>query len=77
MGLPNPIVAVKNGTMGWQLDGLELERDPREPLLHGLASVLDNGEVDAQGVGDQVEREPGGHAARDAERDANGDVDPS
>jgi rhodanese-related sulfurtransferase len=26
MGLPNPIVAVKNGTMGWQLDGLELER---------------------------------------------------
>jgi rhodanese-related sulfurtransferase len=26
MGLPNPIVAVRNGTMGWQLDGLELER---------------------------------------------------
>ena len=26
MGLPNPIVAVKNGTMGWRLDGLELER---------------------------------------------------
>src|SRR5258705_13885548 len=26
MGLSNPIVAVKNGTMGWQLDGLELER---------------------------------------------------
>ncbi len=26
MGLPNPIVAVKNGTMGWLLDGLELER---------------------------------------------------
>src|SRR5216684_93469 len=26
MGLPNPIVAVKNGTMGWQLEGLELER---------------------------------------------------
>src|SRR5262249_59793450 len=35
MGLPNPIVAVKNGTMGWQLDGLELERGatrwPPEP----------------------------------------------
>src|SRR5262245_42676889 len=27
MGLPNPVVAVKNGTMGWVLDGLELERD--------------------------------------------------
>jgi rhodanese-related sulfurtransferase len=26
MGLPNPIVAVRNGTMGWLLDGLELER---------------------------------------------------
>jgi len=23
MGLPNPVVAVKNGTMGWVLDGLE------------------------------------------------------
>ncbi|HSB41414.1 MAG TPA: rhodanese-like domain-containing protein [Methylomirabilota bacterium] len=29
MGLPNPIVAVRNGTMGWQLDGLELERGAR------------------------------------------------
>lgn len=27
MGLPNPIVALENGTMGWQLAGLELERD--------------------------------------------------
>jgi rhodanese-related sulfurtransferase len=26
MGLPNPVVAVKNGTMGWDLAGLELER---------------------------------------------------
>ncbi len=26
MGLPNPIVAVRNGTMGWMLAGLELER---------------------------------------------------
>lgn len=26
MGLPNPIVALRNGTMGWQLAGLELER---------------------------------------------------
>jgi rhodanese-related sulfurtransferase len=26
LGLPNPVVAVKNGTMGWQLAGLELER---------------------------------------------------
>ncbi len=26
MGLPNPIVALENGTMGWQLAGLNLER---------------------------------------------------
>src|SRR5437764_317436 len=26
MRLPNPVVAVKNGTMGWELAGLELER---------------------------------------------------
>src|SRR5207249_8081948 len=26
MGLPNPVVAVENGTMGWELAGLELER---------------------------------------------------
>jgi rhodanese-related sulfurtransferase len=27
MNLPNPVVALENGTMGWQLAGLELERD--------------------------------------------------
>jgi rhodanese-related sulfurtransferase len=27
MRLPNPVVALNNGTMGWQLAGLELERD--------------------------------------------------
>ena len=41
MGLPNPIVAVKNGTMGWQLDGLELERGasrwPPAPSAAGRA----------------------------------------
>lgn len=26
MGLPNPIVALRNGTMGWELAGLDLER---------------------------------------------------
>ena len=41
MGLPNPVVAVKNGTMGWVLDGLELERGasrwPPEPSPAGRA----------------------------------------
>jgi rhodanese-related sulfurtransferase len=26
LGLPNPVIALENGTMGWQLAGLELER---------------------------------------------------
>ena len=41
MGLPNPVVAVKNGTMGWVLDGFELEagasRWPPEPSPGGRA----------------------------------------
>ena len=45
MGLPNPIVAVKNGTMGWQLDGLELERGatrwPPAPSATSRARALD------------------------------------
>jgi rhodanese-related sulfurtransferase len=45
MGLPNPIVAVKNGTMGWQLDGLELERGasrwPPAPSAASRARALD------------------------------------
>ena len=45
MGLPNPIVAVKNGTMGWQLDGLELERGagrwPPAPSEASRARALD------------------------------------
>ncbi|HKW91770.1 MAG TPA: rhodanese-like domain-containing protein, partial [Methylomirabilota bacterium] len=45
MGLPNPIVAVKNGTMGWQLDGLELERGatrwPPEPSEKSRTRALE------------------------------------
>jgi rhodanese-related sulfurtransferase len=45
MGLPNPIVAVKNGTMGWQLDGLELERGasrwPPAPSPRSRARALE------------------------------------
>jgi rhodanese-related sulfurtransferase len=45
MGLPNPIVAVKNGTMGWQLDGLELERGatrwPPAPSERSRARALE------------------------------------
>jgi rhodanese-related sulfurtransferase len=41
MGLPNPVVAVKNGTMGWELAGLTLERGasrwPPDPSPAGRA----------------------------------------
>jgi rhodanese-related sulfurtransferase len=38
-GIPNPVVALKNGTMGWHLAGLELERgkDRMAPLPTGAA----------------------------------------
>jgi rhodanese-related sulfurtransferase len=31
-GLPNPVVALENGTMGWELAGLELARDREDAL---------------------------------------------
>src|SRR5204863_7748442 len=31
-GLPNPVVALENGTMGWELAGLELARGREETL---------------------------------------------
>jgi rhodanese-related sulfurtransferase len=45
MHLPNPIVAVRNGTMGWQLDGLELERGasrwPPAPSAEGRRRAVE------------------------------------
>jgi len=44
MGLPNPVVALRNGTMGWELAGLELERGasrwapPVSPQARALAA---------------------------------------
>src|SRR3954470_18213678 len=48
MGLPNPIVALENGTMGWELAGLTLERggartapDPSEASRVQAAAVAE------------------------------------
>jgi rhodanese-related sulfurtransferase len=42
-GVPNKVMALRNGTMGWHLAGLELEhgasRRPAPPTLHGLAKA--------------------------------------
>ncbi len=46
MGFPNPVVAVKNGTMGWELAGLQLERGaarwapPPSPGSRALAAKV-------------------------------------
>jgi rhodanese-related sulfurtransferase len=45
MGLPNPIIALENGTMGWQLAGLELERGAERwapaPSARGRAAAAE------------------------------------
>ena len=45
MSLPNPVVAVKNGTMGWELAGLTLERGasrwPPEPSAASRARAIE------------------------------------
>jgi rhodanese-related sulfurtransferase len=53
MGLPNPIVALKNGTMGWDLAGLDLERGACRwgPIPSRASRDL------AAKVGDRVARE--------------------
>lgn len=50
MGLPNPIVALENGTMGWQLAGLELERG----ATHWLPPTTDAGRRAAREVAGRV-----------------------
>lgn len=37
LGLPNPIIALENGTQGWQLAGLELERGKTPQPLPGVS----------------------------------------
>ena len=52
MGLPNPIIALENGTMGWQLAGLELERVPsagRRRPLRGAGRRRRGGEARGEG----------------------------
>src|SRR5207244_11366989 len=43
-GLPNPVMALENGTMGWELAGLDLARGREEalppPSPDGLARAL-------------------------------------
>ena len=52
-GVPNPVVALKNGTMGWHLAGLDLEvgkeRPAPEPSPDGLKKAI----ACAQRVGDR------------------------
>jgi rhodanese-related sulfurtransferase len=55
MGLPNPIVALRNGTMGWQLAGLELERGAKRRLPR----VSPEGRALAETVAQRVAAEEG------------------
>ena len=56
-GVPNPVVALRNGTMGWQLAGLEVERgrearySPGRPKSVALALERASVFAEATGVG--------------------------
>ncbi len=56
-GVPNPVVALRNGTMGWELAGLECERgqtrryQPGPPATAGLALDRARAFAEASGVG--------------------------
>lgn len=56
-GVPNPVVALRNGTMGWQLAGFRVERGrterypPGTPATSNLALQRASAFADASGVG--------------------------
>jgi len=56
-GVPNPVVALRNGTMGWELAGLECERgqtrryQPGPPATAGLALDRARAFAEASGAG--------------------------
>ena len=56
-GVPNPVVALRNGTMGWELAGLEVSRGdtaqyaPGTPRTAALALERATGFAEASGVG--------------------------
>ncbi|MDB5954846.1 rhodanese-like domain-containing protein [Ramlibacter sp.] len=56
LGLPNPVYALENGTQGWALAGLELEKGsarglPAAPRSHAQASVRKRAQSFAQRAG--------------------------
>jgi hypothetical protein len=55
MGLPNPILALENGTMGWELAGLALERGARR----GVPPVTPRSREVAERVARRVAAEDG------------------
>lgn len=56
-GLPNPVAALRNGTIGWLLAGQELDRGadrrPPEPIPAALAAAQDNARAVATRAGVQ------------------------
>lgn len=72
-GIPNPIVALENGTMGWQLAGYELEygqtREAPIPAGEGLAKARDCAERMARRFGvRKVSRETLGQWQQEADQ---------
>ncbi len=52
-GIPNKVVALKNGTMGWHLAGFELERGQTRMAPPPTADALPKAQACAQGAGER------------------------
>ncbi len=54
-GIPNKVAALRNGTMGWHLAGLELERGNERPAPEPTAAGLDAARAGARSVAERFE----------------------
>jgi rhodanese-related sulfurtransferase len=76
MGLPNPIVALENGTMGWELAGLALERGasrwapPATPRSRAAAALVAKRVAAEDGIAFVTPDELRGRLAGRGERNA-------
>ncbi len=52
-GVPNKVVALRNGTMGWELAGLEVERGKTAAFAPGVPATVQTAAARAQGFADR------------------------
>jgi rhodanese-related sulfurtransferase len=53
-GVPNRVVALRNGTMGWELAGLTCERGRDDPFMPGRPATAETALIRARAFGDRT-----------------------